>query len=135
MNCILVKMGKKYPVLESAVYADGCTTKVTVSLILDPNHVDLDSPQYIETKWKKLVPALESIGVTHNAETDESAINVTMAINGKHNSMEDLETMEKMAKCMAYLAKDRLSEPTIIKAIGKDCKPWFEDEEGKHADA
>ena len=135
MNCILAKMGKKYPVLESAVYADGCTTKVTVSLTLDPNHVDLDSPQYIETKWKKLVPTLESIGVTHNVETDESTINVTMSINGKHNSMEDLETMEKMAKCIVYLAKDRLSEPAIIKAIGKDCKPWFEDEEGKHADA
>lgn len=134
MNCILAKIaGKKYPVSESAVYADGCTTKVTVSLVLGPNHVDLDNPQYIETKWKKQIPVLDSIGVTHNAKTEEQAINVTMSVNGKHNSMEDLKTLEKMASAIAELAEDRLSEPSVIKAIGEDCKPWFEEDDNEES--
>lgn len=138
VNCVLAKIvGKQYPVVESAVYADGCTTKITVSLILDPNHVDLDSPQYIETKWRKQIPALGSIGITRDAQTEEQAINVTMSISGKHNSMDDLKTLGKMAKVIAELAEDRLSEPSVIQTIGEDCKPWFEegDNEGENEGA
>lgn len=134
MNCILAKIaGKQYPVVESAVYADGCTTKITVSLVLDPNHVDLDSPQYIETKWRKQIPALDSIGITRDAKTEEQAINVTMSVSGKHNSMDDLKTLEKMAITIAKLAEDRLSEPSVIKAIGEDCKPWFEEDDNEES--
>lgn len=37
-------MGKKYPKFETAIYADGNTTIVTVSRALSPTHVNLDSP-------------------------------------------------------------------------------------------
>lgn len=133
MNCILIKNGKDYPVVETAVYTDGgCITKVHVSTILDPDHVELDNPQYIENKYKKLIPALESIGVTHNEETKEQSINVTMAIKGKFNSVNDINNLAKMGTIVASIAEDRLSEPAVIKAIGKDCKPWFEDEEQRN---
>lgn len=135
MNCILAKMmGKQYPQVETAVYANGDLTRVHVSVILDPDHVDLDSPQYIENKYKKQVPALESIGVTHNEETDEQSINVTMCIKGKYNSIHDINALVKMGTTIASIAEDRLSECPVIKSLGEDCKPWF-DEEAQHADA
>ena len=131
MNRILVKNnGEDYPVVETAVYTDGgCVTKVHVSVTLDPDHVDLDNPQYIENKYKKLVPALESIGVTHNEETKEQSINVTMTIRGKFNSVDDINNLAKMGTIIAAIAEDRLSEPAVIKCIGEDCKPWFDDKE------
>ena len=82
MNILEVLMGKKYPKIESAVYADGVKTVVTVSRILKPTNVKLDSPSYIETKFKKLVPVLTSIGVTKNEETDEQSINITVEVDG-----------------------------------------------------
>lgn len=44
MNILEALMGKKYPKFETAIYADGNTTIVTVSRTLSPTHVDLDSP-------------------------------------------------------------------------------------------
>lgn len=137
MNCILAEMlGKKaYPVVETAVYANGDLTRVHVSVTLNPDHVDLDSPQYIENKYKKQIPALESIGVTRNEETDEQSINVTMCIKGKYNSIHDINTLVKMGTAIASIAEDRLSESPIIKNIGEDCKPWFYEEAAQNADA
>jgi len=135
MNCILAKMmGKQYPQVETAVYANGDLTRAHVSVILDPDHVDLDNPQYVENKYKKQIPALESIGVTHNEETGEQSINVTMCIKGKYNSIHDINTLIKMGTTIASIAEDRLSESPVIKSIGDDCKPWF-NEEAQHTDA
>lgn len=39
MNILEALMGEKYPKLESAIYADGSKTIVTVSRKLSPNHV------------------------------------------------------------------------------------------------
>ena len=66
MDFLKALVGEKYPKFESTVYADGCKTIVTVSRTLSPTHVDLDSPGYIENKFKKLVPILKEIGVTKN---------------------------------------------------------------------
>lgn len=52
MNISEALMGKKYPKFETAIYADGNTTIVTVSRTLSPTHVDQDSPSYVETKFK-----------------------------------------------------------------------------------
>ena len=127
-------MGKTYPKIESAVYADGVKTVVTVSRILKPTNVKLDSPSYIETKFKKLVPVLASIGVTKNDETDEQSINVTVEVDGKFNSVANLNHLEQIAQAMSEVAEERLSEPEIIKNIGLDCKPFIDNEEG-HEDA
>lgn len=130
MSSILVsKIGSNYPKVESSIYADGETTKVTISVTLSPNHVDLDNPSYLETKWKKQIPALDKIGVTYNAQTEEQSIHVVMCINGKHNSKSDIDSLTVMASAIATIAEDRLSEPSVISNIGADCKPWFDDEE------
>ena len=129
-------MGKDYPKFETAIYADGITTVVTVSRTLSPTHVDLDSPGYIENKFKKLVPILKEIGVTKNQETDEQTINVTVEVDGKFNGITHLNHLVHIAAGISEIAKDRLSEPETIKNIGLDCKPFIADEpEEKHEDA
>ena len=125
MNILEALMGKKYPKIESAVYADGVKTVVTVSRILKPTNVKLDSPSYIETKFKKLIPVLTSIGVTKNEETDEQSINVTVEVDGKFNSIANLNHLAQIAQAISEIAEERLSEPEIIKNIGLDCKPFI----------
>ena len=125
MNILKALMGKKYPQFESAIYADGNKVIVTVSRTLSPDHVDLDSPSYVENKFKKQIPILTSIGVTKNKETDEQTINVTVEVDGKFNSIDDLRHLAFIAKGISEVAEDRLSEPNVIKAIGLDCKPFI----------
>ena len=125
MNILEALMGEKYPKLESAIYADGVKTVVTVSRILKPTNVKLDSPSYIETKFRKLVPILTSIGVTKNEETDEQSINVTVEVDGKFNSVANLNHLEQIAQAIGEIVEERLSEPEIIKNIGLDCKPFI----------
>ena len=136
MNILEKLMGKDYPKFETAIYADGNTTVVTVSRTLSPTHVDLDSPGYIENKFKKLVPILKEIGVTNNQETDEQTINVTVEVDGKFNGITHLNHLVHIAAGISEIAKDRLSEPETIKNIGLDCKPFIANEpEEKHEDA
>lgn len=139
MNILEKLMGKDYPKFETAIYADGNTTIVTVSRTLSPTHVDLDSPGYIEKKFKKLVPILKEIGVTKNQETDEQSINVTVEVGGAFNGITHLNHLVHIAAGISEIAEDRLSEPECIKAIGMDCKPFIctddESEEKKHEDA
>ena len=136
MDFLNVLVGEKYPKFESTVYADGCKTIVTVSRTLSPTHVDLDSPGYIENKFKKLVPILKEIGVTKNQETDEQTINVTVEVDGKFNGITHLNHLVHIAAGISEIAKDRLSEPETIKNIGLDCKPFIANEpEEKHEDA
>ena len=137
MNILEKLMGNDYPKFETAIYADGNTTIVTVSRTLSPTHVDLDSPGYIENKFKKLVPILKEIGVTKNQETDEQTINVTVEVDGKFNSITHLNHLAHIAAGISEIAEDRLSEPEVIKNIGLDCKPFVanEPEEAQQADA
>ena len=125
MNIIEALMGKKYPQFESAIYADGNKVIVTVSRTLSPNHVDLDSPSYVENKFKKQIPILTSIGVTKNKETDEQSINVTVEVGGAFNDINHLNHLVHIATGISEVAEDRLSEPNVIKAIGLDCKPFI----------
>ena len=136
MDFLKALVGEKYPKFESTVYADGCKTIVTVSRTLSPAHVDLDSPGYIENKFKKLVPILKEIGVTKNQETDEQTINVTVEVDGKFNGITHLNHLVHTATGISEIAEDRLSEPETIKNIGMDCKPFVANEpEEKHEDA
>ena len=139
MNIIEALMGKKYPQFESAIYADGSKVVVTVSRTLSPDHVDLDSPGYVENKFKKHVPILTSIGVVKNKETNEQTINVTVEAVGAFNSIDNLNHLAAIATGISEIAEDRLSEPNAIKAIGLDCKPFIhlcnEPEEEGHEDA
>ena len=137
MNILEKLMGNDYPKFETAIYADSITTIVTVSRTLSPTHVDLDSPGYIENKFKKLVPILKEIGVTKNQETDEQTINVTVEVDGKFNSINDLNHLAFIAKGISEIAEDRLSEPEVIKNIGLDCKPFIctDETEETQADA
>ena len=138
MNILEKLVGNDYPKFESAIYADGSKTIVTVSRTLSPTHVDLDSPGYIENKFKKLVPILKEIGVTKNQETDEQSINVTVEVGGAFNGITHLNHLVHIAAGISEIAEDRLSEPEVIKNIGLDCKPFIctdESEEEKHEDA
>ena len=125
MNILEALMGKKYPKFETAIYADGNTTIVTVSRTLSPNHVDLDSPSYVETKFKKHIPILKSIDVELDAVTEEQTIKVTVEVDGKFNSIDDLRHLAFIARGISEVVEDKLSEPNVIKAIGLDCKPFI----------
>ena len=135
MNILEKLMGNDYPKFETAIYADSITTTVTVSCTLSPTHVDLDSPGYIENTFKKLVPILKEIGVTKNQETDEQTINVTVEVDGKFNSINDLNHLAFIAKGISEIAEDRLSEPEVIKNIGLDCKPFICTDESEETQA
>ena len=125
MNILEKLMGKDYPKFETAIYADGNTTIVTVSRTLSPTHIDLDNPGYIENKLKKRIPILTSIGVTNDNETDEQSINVTVEVGGAFNGITHLNHLVHIAAGISEIAEDRLSEPEYIKNIGLDCKPFI----------
>lgn len=139
MNILEKLLGNNYPKFETAIYADGNTTIVTVSRTLSPTHVDLDSPSCVETKFKKRIPILKEIGVTKNQKTNEQSINVTVEVGGAFNDITHLNYLVHIATGISEIAEDRLSEPNVIKAIGLDCKPFIctddEPEEVKHEDA
>ncbi len=139
MNILKALMGKDYPKFETAIYADGNTTIVTVSRTLSPNHVDLDSPGYIENKLKKHIPILTTIGVTKNNETNEQSINITVEVSGTFNGITHLNHLVEIATAISKIAEYRLTEPECIKNIGMDCKPFIhctnEPEEEKHEGA
>lgn len=138
MNILEKLLGNDYPKFESAVYADGYKTTVTVSRTLSPNHVDLDSTSYVENKFKKRIPILKEILVTKNKETDEQIINVTVEVDGKFNGITHLTHLVHIAAGISEIAEDKLSEPEAIKNIGLDCKPFIrtnEPEEAQQADA
>lgn len=125
MNILEKLMGNDYPKLESVIYADGSKTVITVSRTLSPDWVDLDSPSYVETKFKKRIPILKEISVTKNQETDEQNINVTVEVSGTFNDITHLNHLVHIAAGISEIAEDRLSEPACIKAIGMDCKPFI----------
>ena len=139
MNILEKLVGKAYPKLGSEVFADGNKTIVTVSRTLSPDHVDLDAPTYVETKFKKHIPILTSIDVELDAVTEEQTIKVTVEVDGKFNSIDDLRHLTFIARGISEIAEDRLSEPRAIENIGLDCKPFIctddESEEEKHEDA
>ena len=133
MDFLEMLTGNKYPKFESAVYADGGKVVVTVSRTLSPTNVDLDSPGYVENKFKKLVPILTSIGVTKNDKTGEQTINVTVEVNGRFNSIANLNHLAQIAGAISEVAEDKLSEPEVIKNIGLDCKPYIHADEQEEA--
>ena len=136
MNILEKLIGNDYPKFETAIFADGRTTVVTVSRILSPTHVDLDSPSYVENKFKKNIPILKEIGVTKNQETDEQSINVTVEVAGKFNGITHLNHLVHIAAAISDIAEDKLSEPETIKNIGLDCKPFIHvDDESEKAQA
>ena len=135
MNILEKLLGNDYPKFETAIYADGNKTIVTVSRTLSPNHVDLDSPSYVENKFKKHIPILKEIGVTKNQETDEQSINVTVEVDGKFNGITHLNHLVHIAAAVSELAEDKLSEPETIKNIGLDCKPFIRANESEEAQA
>lgn len=125
MNILEKLLGETYPKLRSAVCADGNRTIVTVSCTLSPDHVDLDAPSYVETKFKKHIPILTSIDVELDAVTKEQTIKVTVEVDGKFNSINDLRHLAFIARGISEIAEDRLSEPNAIKVIGMDCKQFI----------
>ena len=139
MNILEKLVGKAYPKFESEIFADGNKTVVEVSRTLSPDHVNLDTPSYVETKFKKHIPILKSIDVELDAVTEEQTIKVTVEVDGKFNSIDDLRHLAFIAKGISEIAEDKLSEPEAIKNIGLDCKPFIhctdESEEEKHEDA
>lgn len=125
MNILEKLLGEAYPKLGSAVCADGNRTIVTVSRTLSPDHVDLDAPSYVKIKFKKHIPILTSIDVELDAITEEQTIKVTVEVDGKFNSIDDLRHLAFIARRISEVAEDRLSEPNVIKAIGLDCKSFI----------
>lgn len=136
MNILEKLLGNNYPKLGSAVCADGNRTIVTVSRTLSPDHVDLDAPRYVETKFKKHIPILTSIDVKLDAVTEEQTIKVTVEVDGKFNSIDDLRHLAFIAERIGQIAEYRLSEPSVVKKIGLDCKPFIcTDDESEEAQA
>lgn len=136
MNILEKLMGNGYPKFETSVCADSDKTTVTVHRTLSPDHVDLDSPTYVETRFKKDIPILKTIWVSKDDETDEQTIHVTVEVNGKFNSLKFIKDLVGIAAGINEIAEDKLSEPEVIKNIGLDCKPFIANEpEETKADA
>lgn len=136
MDFLKALVGEKYPKFEPTIYTDGCKTIVTVSRTLSPDHVDLDSPTYVQNKFKKQIPILDSIRVGKKQETEEQVIYVTVVVDGKFNGIAHLNHLVHIAAAVSEIAEDKLSEPETIKNIGLDCKPFVVNEpEEKHEDA
>ena len=136
MNILEKLMGNGYPKFETSVCADSDKTTVTVHRTLSPDHVDLDSPTYVETKFKKNIPILKTIWVSKDDETDEQTIHVTVEVNGKFNSLKFIKDLVGIAAGINEIAEDKLSEPEVIKNIGLYCKPFIANEpEETKADA
>ena len=131
MNILEKLMGNGYPKFETSVCADSDKTTVTVHRTLSPNHVDLDSITYVETKFKKSIPILKTIWVSKDDETDEQTIHVTVEVNGKFNSLKFIKDLVNIAAGINEIAEDKLSEPEVIKNIGLDCKPFIANEPEK----
>nr|DAT27510.1 MAG TPA: hypothetical protein [Caudoviricetes sp.] len=125
MNILEELMDEGYPKLGSEIFADGNKTIVTVSRTLSPDYVDLDVPSYVETKFKKHIPILKSIDVELDAVKEEQTIKVTVEVDGKFNSIDDLRHLAFIARGISEVAEDELSEHNIIKAIGLDCKTFI----------
>lgn len=134
MNILEALIGGEYPKFETAVCADSDKTAVTVHCTLSPVYVELDSPKYVETKFKKQIPILKAIWVTVDDETSEQTINVTVEATGKFNSLEFIKKLAHIAKGVSRIAINKLSEPEVVKNIGLNCKPFIDNEEG-HEDA
>lgn len=136
MNILEKLMGNSYPKFETSVCADSDKTTVTVHRTLSPDHVDLDSPTYVETMFKKSIPILKTIWVSKDDETDEQTIHVTVEVNGKFNSLKFIKDLVNIAAGINEIAEDKLSEPEVIKNIELDCKPFIANEpEETKADA
>ena len=135
MNILEKLLGNDYPKFESAIYADGSKTVVTVSRTLSPDHVDLDSPGYTENKFKKRIPILKEIGVTKNQETDEQSINVTVEVDGKFNGITHLTHLVHIAAAISEIAEDKLTELGALKNIGLDCKQFIDTDEPEETQA
>lgn len=134
MNILEELISEEYPKFETTVCADSDKTAVTVHCTLPPVYVGLDSPKYVETKFKKQIPILKAIWVTVDDETSEQTINVTVEATGKFNSLEFIKKLAHIAKGVSKIAINKLSEPEVVKNIGLDCKPFIDNEEG-HEDA
>lgn len=135
MNFLEALMGKKYPQFKSTIYADDNKVVVTVSRTLSPDHVDLDSPTYVENKFKKHIPILTSIGVVKNKETDEQTINVTVEVGGTFNNIDNLNNLVAIATAINEITENKLTEPEAIKNIGLDCKPFIATNEPEETQA
>lgn len=129
-----VLMGNgKYPKFDSEVTATINRVAVAVFVTLDPDHVCLDSPGYIETKLKKQIPILKSIGTKIDNRNGEQTICVIVEVNGKFRRITDLMHLTAIAHAICEIAEDRLSEPEVVKNIGADCKPYVDEPEEKAA--
>lgn len=128
----------EYPKFKSLVYADDSFTEVTVCRTLSPDHVDLETPTYVENKFKKIVPILKGIGVCKDPESHEQTITVTVYADvsklepskrhGKFNNLKAIQHLVHIAAAISELAEDKLSEPQALKGIAMDCKLFIYDE-------
>ena len=114
----------KYPKIDSEVTANEQEVTVSVSMTLDPDHVDLDNPGYIETKLKKQIPILRAISTQKDDENGEQTICVIMKVAGMFRKINDLCHLTAIARAICEIAEDRLSEPEVVKSIGADCEPY-----------
>lgn len=127
-----VLMGNgKYPKVDSEITATIQRVAVAVFMTLDPDHVYLDNPGYIETKLKKKIPILKSIGTKIDSRNGEQTICVIVEVNGRFRSITDLIHLTAIAHAICKIVEDRLSEPEVIKNIGLDCKPYVYESEEK----
>ena len=114
----------EYPKIDSEVTANEQEVTVSVSMTLDPGHVDLDNPGYIETKLKKQIPILRAISTQKDDENGEQTIYVTLKVAGMFRKVNDLCHLAAIARTICEIAEDRLSEPEVVKNIRADCEPY-----------
>ena len=70
-------------------------------------------------------PNFFRVSQSRYAVTEEQTIKVTVEVDGKFNSIDDLRHLAFIAERIGQIAEDRLSEPSAVKNIGLDCKPFI----------
>lgn len=77
-----------------------------------------------------------TVSRTPSPDHEEQTIKVTVEVDGKFNSIDDLRHLAFIAERIGQIAEDRLSEPSAVKNIGLDCKPFIcTDDEPEEAQA
>lgn len=113
------------------VFVDNYTeTAVELTREFGVRHAKFDCPTYLENKLNKAFPKDVDIrlGLCVDPKTNKQSLSVTITINQKFTSFDDVKTLMAMCYGIMEIAEERLTEPARIAAMAADCKPWIIEE-------
>lgn len=129
----IVKNEGNEPMVEDVVITSEKDVMVVTSVKFPKDAEAIRVPTYFAKELKKEIPALSEVIV--GAPDGAQAISVKMVIpitdcdGNPNNTVDDIVTLRKMGIGIIGVIVRNSSIPELIKAIGDDCKPWFDEDE------